>query len=156
MIEYSGPQGQAADRRPETKELFAHLKKDLPALEELLAECNEHWIYEDPVYRFYHQSFKVFRLQSTTVKMVEALQSLLPQSTMNKWFLQIVKEGTGKEFKLEDNENWLSVTRPIVEAFFHARFFLEMAVKYGKELEFPPQLLPSGWAAILYLFNLRY
>ena len=43
----------------------------------------------------------------------------------------------------------------MIEAFFHARFFLEMAVKYGKELEFPPQMLPSGWAAFLYLFNLR-
>ena len=30
----------------------------------------------------------------------------------------------------------------MIEAFFHARFFLEMAVKYGKELEFPPQMLP--------------
>ena len=26
------------------------------------------------------------------------------------------------------NENWLHHTRPITEAFFHARFMLEMAV----------------------------
>jgi hypothetical protein len=46
------------------------------------------------------------------------------------------------------------VTRPILEAFFHARFFLEMAVRYA-HIEAPPQLLPSGYAALLYLFGLR-
>jgi hypothetical protein len=29
------------------------------------------------------------------------------------------------------------VTRPIIEAFTHARYFLEMAVKYGAELDAP-------------------
>ena len=41
-----------------------------------------------------------------------------------------------------------------VEAFFHARFFLEMAVRYAK-LETPPRPLPSGYAALLYLYQLR-
>jgi len=43
---------------------------------------------------------------------------------------------------------------PIVEAFFHARFMLEMAVRYS-DLDTPPQTLRSGWAALLYLFKLR-
>jgi hypothetical protein len=30
-----------------------------------------------------------------------------------------------------------------------------MAVKYGSELEEPPNPMPSGWAALLYLYNLR-
>ncbi|MGC8491932.1 MAG: DUF6915 family protein [Syntrophobacteraceae bacterium] len=146
----------APDDRPLANELLSSLKRDLPALEELLERCNDHWTYEDGVYRFYHQSFKVFsRLQATTSKVVEALQALLPETPMNEWFLEIVRQGTGKEFKREDNDNWLPVTRPILEAFFHARFFLEMAVKYARELEFPPQMMPSGWAAFLYLFNLR-
>src|SRR6266567_7691723 len=50
---------------------------------------------------------------------------------------------------------WLEVTGPIVEAFFHAHYFLEMAVRYGKQLQHPPRQLPSGWAAFLYLYNLR-
>lgn len=45
-------------------------------------------------------------------------------------------------------------TRPILEAFFHARFFLEMAVRYA-DLPGPPTSLPSGWAALLYLYELR-
>jgi hypothetical protein len=43
----------------------------------------------------------------------------------------------------------------MLEAFWHARFFVEMAVKYGRELEEPPSTLPSGWAALLYLYDLR-
>ncbi|MGZ5544922.1 MAG: hypothetical protein ACXWIU_09620 [Limisphaerales bacterium] len=58
-------------------------------------------------------------------------------------------------FSSEHNEIWLETTRPIVEAFFHARYFLEMAVNYGRELEYPPHVMPSGWAAFLYLYNLR-
>jgi hypothetical protein len=62
-------------------ELLANIKSHLPELVALLQEMNSHWFYEDPIYRFYHQSFK---------------------------------------------------------------FFLEMAVKYGQELEQAPNLLPSG------------
>ncbi len=84
-----------------------------------------------------------------------SLQALAPNRPLNQRFMQIVHEGTGKEFTLEDNAHWPERTRPILEAFFHARYFLEMAVKYGRELEAPPNLLPSGWAAFLYLYGLR-
>ena len=60
-----------------------------------------------------------------------------------------------KKFNIDHNKEWLRHTRPIIEAFFHAKFFLEMAVKYGKELEECPEILPSGWAALLYFYNLR-
>jgi hypothetical protein len=66
-----------------------------------------------------------------------------------------VTEGTGRTFELSDNTRWLEVTRPIVEAFFHARYFLEMAVRYGGSLKQPPLVLPSGWAAFLHLYGLR-
>ncbi len=143
------------DEAPKVKELFANLKRNLAELEKLLEKCNGHWIYEDSIYRFYHQSFKVFYIQDDTLEIVKALQALLPDAPMNGRFLKIVEEGTGKEFKFDDNVNWSTVTRPMIEAFFHARFFLEMAVKYGNELEFPPRMMPSGWAAFLYLFNIR-
>jgi len=143
------------DDRPEVAEIFENLKKDLPALEGLLEDYRSHWGYEDPIYRFYHQSFKVYRLQGRTLQIVVNLKMLAPGRELNDWFRQIVREGTGKEFSIEDNQNWLSVTRPILEAFFHALYFLEMAVKYGRELEHPPRCLPSGWAAFLYLYNLR-
>ena len=143
------------DDRPEAVELLKNLQAQLPELEALLSLCSNHWGYEDPIYRFYHHSFKVYSLQDQTTKIVKALQALAPQIPLNEQFLRIVAEGTGKIFKPADNRKWEEVTRPILEAFFHARYFLEMAVKYGKELKTPPQTLPSGWAAVLYLYNLR-
>jgi hypothetical protein len=145
----------ALDDRPEVTRFFWNLKAALPELEALVEECNGDWVYEDCVYRFYHQSFKVYGLQSHTLSIVENLRSLSSDRELNRDFMQIISEGTRKTFSPEDNENWLGVTRPILEAFFHARYFLEMAVKYGRELEYPPRTMPSGWAAFLYLYNLR-
>lgn len=82
-------------------------------------------------------------------------QALAPSLPLNEWFMRIVHEGTGKTFAPEDNQHWLSVTRPILEAFFHARYFLHMAVKCGKESKAPPRMMPSGYAALLYLYSFR-
>ncbi len=120
----------------------------------LFAKHSDHWRFEDPVYRFYHQSFKVFGLQSQTKEIVDMLAELIPGRPLNSWFTAIVTHGTGRTFAMDDNANWTEVTRPILEAFFHARYFLEMAVRYS-ELESPPRPLPSGYAALLYLYDLR-
>jgi len=145
------------DERPEAKQLLENIKASLPSLEELLKESSDHWGYEDPVYRFYHQSYKVYNLQETTLNIVVTLKRLAPmgRDVLCEWFMKIVQDGTGKEFEIDHNDRWLEVTRPILEAFFHAKYFLEMVVQYGKELEFAPALLPSGWASVLYLYGLR-
>lgn len=71
-------------------------------------------------------------------------------------FEEIYQAGaSGKQFEIEHNKHWTGNTRVFLEAFFHAKFFLEMAVKYGKELRAAPTTLPSGWAALLCLYNLR-
>ncbi|MDO8429947.1 MAG: hypothetical protein Q7S73_01095 [bacterium] len=133
--------------------LLRNIKKNLPRLEQLLDESSR--LSEDFIYRFYHQSFKVYHLQGITEEMVVALEELLLGRKLNSWFLEIVKGGTGKKFTTADNFRWLKTTHSILEAFFHARYFLEMAVRYGKSLESPPDMMPSGWAALLYLYNLR-
>lgn len=135
--------------------MLANLRAALPKLKTLLERCSGDWGYEDAVYRFYHQSFKVYRLQQTTEEIVAALETLAPGRALNEWFLQIVREGSGKTFETEHNSRWLEVTRPIVEAFLHSRYFLEMAVRHGRKLRTPPSSLPSGWAAFLYLYDLR-
>ncbi|HRK14319.1 MAG TPA: hypothetical protein PK490_08500 [Prosthecobacter sp.] len=43
----------------------------------------------------------------------------------------------------------------MVEALFHAYYFVKLACKYGRELDAQPAALPSGYAALLYLFDLR-
>jgi hypothetical protein len=143
------------DQRPGRGDLLMAIHAALPALEALYGRYSDHWHYEDAVYRFYHQSFKVYRLQESTQEIVAALQAVAPERTLNEWFVRIVKDGTGKQFEDDHNSRWLEVTRPIVEAFFHARYFLEMVVRYGRELKAPPMPLPSGWAALLYLYDLR-
>jgi len=144
------------DTRPEVLALVKNLKAALPDLEKLLEEVNGHWCYEDGVYRFYHQSFKVWYLQESVKGIVARLQALAPDKPLNSWFMKIVADGTAKQFEMSDNQRWLEAARPIVEAFLHTKYFLEMAVKYGKELsDTPPSCLPSGWAAFLYLYNMR-
>ena len=136
-------------------ELLTQLKARLPDLEALLEESDSHWHGEDAFYRFYHQSFKVYYLQRDTEAIVAALRDLMPGRELNEDFLRIVGEGTGKKFEMEHNQRWHEETRPILEAFFHARMMLHLAVEYGKRLDSPPSALPSGWAAVLYLSRLR-
>ena len=142
-------------REKETEKLLSSAKRKLPELKALLASVSDHWGYEDPIYRFYHQSFKVYHLQTTTLKIVADLQALAPHLKLNSFFLEIVTEGTDKKFTMSHNDNWLKHTRPIVEAFFHARHMLSMLCKYAEELPEPPPVLPSGWATVLYLYNIR-
>ncbi len=137
------------------RRLLTNIKAKLPELESLLDQARSHWNYEDFVYRFYHQSFKVLGVQQMTLGMVKALRDLLPDAQVNPWFQSIIDEGTNRRFTDDTNATWLPSTRPMIEAFFHARFMLEMVVKYGAELSEPPQPMPSGWAAVLYLYGLR-
>ena len=61
-----------------------------------------------------------------------------------------------KPFSLAFNEDWSKNSRPYIESFFHARYFLEMAVKYGASLDSAAlSYLPSGWAALLCLYDIR-
>jgi hypothetical protein len=48
---------------------------------------------------------------------------------------EIAADGAGRTIAPELNRRWLETTRPIVEAFLHARDFPEMAVRYGRRLD---------------------
>ena len=132
--------------------LRTNLREKSQEIQELWNSVNDHWGYEDAIYRFYSQSFKVYSLQKTTIRIVELLQSLVPDRELHPWFTKIVQEGTDKQFTMADNARWLEATRPIVEAFQHARYFLEMACRYHEAREEQPS--PSGWAALLNLYQL--
>ncbi|MBN2458971.1 hypothetical protein JXB28_01695 [Candidatus Woesearchaeota archaeon] len=139
--------------------LLKNIKESLPTLEKLLAEVSGHWVYEDMVYRFYHWSYKVFWVQENTKKMYSALESISPHDPKkipNEWFNNIVKQGApGISFDTDHNETWEKTCRPFLEAFFHAKFFLEMAVKYGKGYDNAPNVMGSGWAALTELYKIR-
>jgi hypothetical protein len=139
-----------------TNDLLARVKARLPQLEELLAQIEDRSGEEDGVCRFYHQSFKVFDLQELTMAGLKLIEEIGGETDPpHPWYCQIVKEGTGHQFELSMNDDWFRHTRPILEAFWHTKYFTQMMIKYGKELETAPQMLPFGWAAVLWLFELR-
>ena len=144
-----------APQRSDEERLLARIRGSLESLEAILSRADDHWGREDAVYRFYHHSFKVYSVQSLTTETVTALQQLMPDRPLCAAFRSVVAEGTGRAFSPDDNLRWSETTRPMLEAFFHAHYFLEMTLKYGRSLESPPRVLPSGWAAVLTLYGLR-
>lgn len=140
----------------ESEPLLLAIKARLDELTALHERVSSHWRAEDKFYRFYHGSWKLYTLHNDTLEIVETLQSLWPEKHLHHWFEQIIREGTGLDFVFEDNRDWLRKGRPMLEAFFHARMMLELAVKYGRELAHAPRRMPSGWAALLELYSARY
>jgi hypothetical protein len=59
----------------------------------------------------------------------------------------------GKTFTHDDNKRWVESAGPILTAFLHARFFLEMACEYTD----PPHgwILPTGWMALRTLYGIH-
>jgi len=66
-----------------------------------------------------------------TERAVKLLRELLPSRPLNPDFAQIVCDGTGKKCEMEHNRDWLPHTRPILEAFLHERFMIEMTGRYS-------------------------
>lgn len=153
MSEQISEHGQSRFQKDQA--LLEAVKANLPQLESLLAEFLDE--YEDRVYRFYHQSFKVYSLQNYTLKAVEVFKTIADATNgqLCGLFEEIVAGGTGVEFEMDHNKDWLLHTRPIIEAFLHAKYFLEMMVKSAREMNSAPTVLPSGWAAILELYKQR-
>jgi len=98
----------------------------------------------------------IFLLQAYTTRIAAALAGIAPEGrAFCGFFQQILAAGTGRKFEDDTNAHWLEQTGPIMQAFLHTRYFLEMAVKYAAALDKPPQALPSGWAALLELYQIR-
>lgn len=110
-------------------------------------------------YRFYHESFKAYELQSLTERMVNLFYGIgeCHFRDLNPFYIEIVSEGINKKFDTSHNIRWTYETRPILEAFFHSYHLMEMMEKYGLETDpnAPPLGLNEGWASILYLYNIR-
>jgi hypothetical protein len=143
-------------RKMDCQTLLHRIKTGLPALEQVWEEhVADHWAEEDMVYRYYHQSYKVYGIQADTEAIVKLLREVGHPRALNGDFLAIIQAGTGKKFRTSHNRYWNTHTLPQLQAFWHAKYLLEQMIKYGKELDTAPQCLPSGWASVLYLYNLR-
>jgi hypothetical protein len=82
------------ERAAAERALLETIREQLPALREPLEQVSSHWGYEDPVYRFYHQSFKVYQVQKQTEDIVRALTGL-SEREFHRSFTTILEEGTG-------------------------------------------------------------
>lgn len=143
-------------RKKDFQTLLRRIKARLPELEQVWEEhVADHWAEEDMVYRYYHQSYKVYGIQTNTEAIVNILREVGHPRALNGEFLAITQAGTGKKFRTSHNRRWNTHTLPQLQAFWHAKYFLEQMIKYGKVLDTAPNCLPSGWASILYLYNLR-
>lgn len=111
----------------------------------------------DLIYRFYHQSFKVFGMINMIRNANELFSNLAPEQTfLNKWYVDITRTALNKKFEgSHTNQHWLETTLPITQGYWHAKYFLEQMLVAADELDEAPQVLPSGWAAVLYLYDLR-
>jgi hypothetical protein len=127
--------------------LIKNLRKRRKILEKLLENINSHWEIEDIVYRLYHSSYKTQWARNTTRSVLKELEGLYRYGYRNRNAVikEIMDEGLDEK---KDPRKW-------VEAMLHARYLLEMAIKYSKEVKKPLQTLPSGYAALLYLYGLR-
>lgn len=142
--------------------LLKNIKGKLPEMEKLLfAIMRSEGIYEGKLYRFYHDSFKVYYLQETTAEIVKLLEEINPNDPKKfcDLFEGIIRDGKIGDWKHEHNKEWAKYTRPIVEAFLHAKYFLEMAIICGKELKrnkkAPIGCITQRWAALLELYKIR-
>lgn len=145
--------GSADDRHQELLDRLRARREDLEALLERVGDLGGEG--EDLLYRFWHHSLKVFTLQQLTEQIAAGLGEVGGEAAdLHEWYRQIVAEGSGHRFTLDDNDRWLQVARPVVEAYLHSLHLLRLAVHYATMTK-APQLLPSGWATLLHLYRLR-
>lgn len=150
-----GQEGPGGDTASAERELLGAIKQrpdDIDGLLKGFAEAEE-----DGVYRYYHQSLKVYALQRAVKVAQRLFEDLAPEHTrLNAWCVSICQAACEHQFDSgRSNENWQAETRPILEGFWHCSYFLRMMARYGRELEEPPSVLPYGWAAVLYLYGIR-
>lgn len=146
---------EGSARETAERQLLAVLKQRQEEVDGLLGifESAE----EDGVYRYYHQSFKVYSLQGAVERAQRLFQELAPTgAALNPWLVAICEDACAHRFDpARSNRHWQEETRPILEAFWHCRYFLRQLARYGRELEVPPRTLPYGWAAVLCLYDIR-
>ena len=74
--------------------LLQNIRQHEADLHRVLQEVNNEWVYEDGIYRYYHQSMKPFHLQSATLDMVAALRAIAPEGRpFHGLFQQIIEQG---------------------------------------------------------------
>lgn len=145
----------SADNKNKEHRLRENITSSLGVLKDLQNLIASDHIYETKLYKYYHHSYKVYHLQEYTLNVVDALKELL-DLPLNENFMRQIELGTGKEYTPGLKVDWFEETVHITNAFLHAKYMLEMVLKYGAIGE--DGSVPSfthGWAAVLCLYIIR-
>lgn len=146
------------------RQLLENLKRDRPDLEALHERVHDPLVLEDIIYRHYDHSEKTWNAQHVTKYIVDALERLAPEGrTFCTSFRAIIDDGMKERFDYAFNKDWDTHARPVIEAFFHATYFLDMAVKYAREEPYSDMTIGEhtgtaiarGYAALLELYGIR-
>jgi len=117
-------------------------------LKELLKKMESHWEYEDLVYRFYHHSYKAQFAADLGNEVFDRLLSLVPWGHREcPVFVRRLRARCRRPWTMRRS-------RADIELMLHARYFLEMAVRYGRRYKRGPNPMPSGYAALMCLYGL--
>ena len=142
------------NRHALSETLLVNIKSEKETLDNLVSSFEK----SEPefIYRFYHQSFKVFGYKELIRYTVQFLEKLAPESSnLNVWYQGIIDLGLAKDFTDSTNDNWLSETQPLVEAFWHTKFFVTQMKSSAVSLEPLQKFCLTFGAAVLYLYGLR-
>lgn len=136
------------------------LLKQLELRRDDIAQFRERLVLDgdDLVYRFFHQSFKVYRLQAVNREAVEFLETFLKPEHERGFDFQmreLIAAGAGNiEFKDEHNLEWGRHTRPFVELYLHVKHILDCMLE-APEAQKEKSCLTIPFATVLSCFNLR-
>lgn len=136
------------------QQLLTAISKNKQRIYKLQQTSHNLWGGEDAIYRFYHESFKTYRIQDLSKSIINLIKDLLPLE-LNKMLLKIIEEGTGKEFNFNSPNSWYEDAKPMVDTFLHLRHILDMIVKYGLESDDSDRKGNMGWFTVLYVYKIR-
>ena len=129
---------------------------ELPRLRQIWMELNRPPIQFNLISNFYRHESELYGFQKFTLQIVATLRSLAPEGHgFSNDFREVIRCGTGHEFRPEDNEHWPQHVGPIIHAFFHARCLLDIAIQCVDLTGLPTEFSFLGVAMLMPLFDPR-
>ena len=111
----------------------------------------------DGVLGYYEPGVEIYQLQPAVRAARKFLAALAPAGIeLNPGFLEVCRGACARRFEWEANPgDWGAETRPILEGFWHCRYFVRMLARFGCEPEAASGPMSPGRAAVLCLYGLR-
>lgn len=149
----------SVDKQLLAQELFRNAKNMLPEMQRIFKNITcpggglAHYVY-----RFYHHSYKMYRVQEATSEMLSLFVRIDPKKVraFAPEFDTIVNNGLDIEKAEWHNQCWNQIGNAMFLAFFHCKSVLEMLMWSVQQCtEAQNKWLSEPWAGCLSVFCLR-